>query len=104
MEPKTPGAINGGLMKKDDTAKHPLVLIEIPQEYQLDELDIVATNIWNGKSSAILPEIDEVILNPQPPDPEHLIFNGILEPWIAIILIFLLMILVIFWIIKRYTE
>jgi predicted enzyme related to lactoylglutathione lyase len=30
MEPKTPGAINGGLMKKDDTAKHPLVLIEVP--------------------------------------------------------------------------
>lgn len=30
MEPKQPGAINGGLMKKDDTARHPLVLIEVP--------------------------------------------------------------------------
>ena len=29
MEPKEPGAINGGLMKRDDTGKHPIVLIEV---------------------------------------------------------------------------
>ena len=79
-------------------------VIKIPQEYQLNELDIVATNIWNGKSVATLPEIDEVILNPTLPDPQHLIFDGILEPWIILVLVFALMILVIFYIIKKYQK
>ena len=78
--------------------------IAVPEEYQLDELDVIATNIWNGKSSTVLPEIDEVTLNPSLPDSEHLIFEGVLEPWIILILVFALMILVIFWIIKRYNE
>ena len=30
MEPKEPGAINGGLLKRDDTGKHPVILIEVP--------------------------------------------------------------------------
>jgi predicted enzyme related to lactoylglutathione lyase len=30
LEPKTPGAINGGLLKRDDTGKHPVILIEVP--------------------------------------------------------------------------
>ena len=79
-------------------------VISVPQEHQLDELDIVATNVWNGKASAALPEIDETQLNPQSPDPQHLIFDGVLEPWIVIVLVFMLMILVIFWIIKRFKE
>ena len=54
-------------------------VISVPQEYQLDELDIIAANIWSGKTSVTLPEIDEVTLNPQPPDAEHLIFEGVLE-------------------------
>ena len=29
MEPKTPGAINGGLLKRDPTGKHPVILIEV---------------------------------------------------------------------------
>ncbi len=29
MEPKTPGAINGGLLKRDETGKHPVILIEV---------------------------------------------------------------------------
>ena len=78
--------------------------IAVPEEYQLDELNIIATNIWNGKTSAILPEIDEVMLNPQLPDPEHLIFQEVLESWIILVLVFALMILVIFWIIKKYNE
>ena len=83
---------------------HSTCTIAVPEEYQLDELNIIATNIWNGKASTILSPIDEVTLNPQPPDPEHLIFDGVLEPWIILILIFALMILVIFWIIKIYNE
>ena len=79
-------------------------VVSVPQEYQLDELNIVATNMWSGKASTTLPEIDETQLNPQPPDPEHLIFDGILEPWIIIVLVFLLMVLVIFWIIRKYQE
>lgn len=78
--------------------------IPVPEEYQLDELNIIATNIWNGKTSAILPEIDQIVLNPQPPDPEHLIFDGVLEPWILLVLVFTLMILAIFWIIRKYHE
>ena len=79
-------------------------VISVPEEYQLDELNITATNIWNGKSSAVLPEIDEVTLNPQLPDPEHLIFYGVLESWIILVLVFVLMTLAIFWIIKRYGD
>jgi predicted enzyme related to lactoylglutathione lyase len=30
MEPKEPGAINGGLLKRDSTSKHPVILIEVP--------------------------------------------------------------------------
>ncbi len=79
-------------------------VISVPQEHQLDELNIVAINIWNGKASTILPEIDETQLNPQPPDAEHLIFDGVLESWIVIVLVFLLMVLVIFWIIRKYQQ
>ena len=79
-------------------------VVSVPQEYQLDELSIVATNMWSGKASATLPEIDEVTLNPQPPDPQHLIFDGVLESRIVIVLVFLLMVLVVFWIIKRFKE
>ena len=79
-------------------------VISVPQEYQLDELNIVATNIWSGKASVTLPEIDETQLNPQPPNPQHLIFDGVLESWIVIVLIFLLMVLAIFWIIRKYQE
>ena len=78
--------------------------IPVPEEYQLDELDVIATNIWNGKASTVLTEIDEVMLNPVLPDPEHLIFDGVLEPWIILVLVFALIILAIFWIIKRYQE
>ncbi len=60
-------------------------VVSVPQKHQLDELNITATNIWNGKASATLPEIDENILNPKPPDAEHLIFDGILESWIVIL-------------------
>jgi len=81
-----------------------ICVTEAPQEYQLDELDITATNTWNGKSFTTLPEIDEVMLNPQLPDPEHLVFEGMLESWIILILVFTLIILQIFWIIKRYTK
>ena len=81
-----------------------ICVVPVPEEYQLDELDVVAINIWNGKASTTLPEIDKVALNPQPPDLEHLIFHGILESWIIMILVFALMILIIFWIIKKYTH
>ena len=30
MESKTAGAINGGLLKRDETGKNPLILIEVP--------------------------------------------------------------------------
>ncbi|MDH3501602.1 MAG: hypothetical protein OEL69_03730 [Nitrosopumilus sp.] len=78
--------------------------ISVPQEYQLDKLEIIATNIWDGKASATLPKIDEVTLNPQPPDPQHLIFDGVLKSWIIMVLVFLLMILAIYWIVKKYKE
>ena len=78
--------------------------IIVSEEYQLDELNIVATNIWSGKASIVLPEIDEVTLNPPSPDPEHLIFDRMLESWIIIVLVFTLMLLVIFWIIRKYQE
>ncbi|MGI9567610.1 MAG: hypothetical protein ACR2LL_11445, partial [Nitrosopumilus sp.] len=66
--------------------------------------NITATNMWKGTATTILPEIEEIVLNPQPPDPKHLISDGMLEPWIILVLVFALMILAIFWIIKRYNE
>jgi len=30
MTPKEPGSINGGLLKKDPTGEHPLIVIEVP--------------------------------------------------------------------------
>ena len=78
--------------------------ISVPEEYQLDELNIVANNIWDGIASAVLSPIDEVILNPPSPNPVNLIFDGVLESWIILALVFALMTLVIFWIIKRYNE
>ncbi|WP_316506276.1 hypothetical protein [Nitrosopumilus sp.] len=78
--------------------------IAVPEEYQLSELNITATNMWKGTATTILPEIEEIVLNPQPPDPKRLISDGMLEPWIILVLVFALMILAIFWIIKRYNE
>ena len=34
MKPKEPGAINGGLLKKDPTGEHPVIVIDVPS---LDE-------------------------------------------------------------------
>ena len=79
-------------------------VIAVPQDHQLSELNITGTNIWNGISSVILPEIDKDMLNPPPKDLENLIFDVVLETWIVIILAFLLMILAISWIIKKYSE
>ncbi len=28
--PKTPGAINGGMVKRDETGKHPVIVIKVP--------------------------------------------------------------------------
>jgi predicted enzyme related to lactoylglutathione lyase len=52
MEPKTPGAINGGLMKKDDTAKHPLVLIEVPS------IDEHLKKIEQNGGKTVMPKIN----------------------------------------------
>ncbi len=30
MHPKEPGAINGGLLPKDPTGKHPIIVIDVP--------------------------------------------------------------------------
>jgi len=30
MHPKEPGAINGGLLKKDQTSEHPVIVIDVP--------------------------------------------------------------------------
>jgi len=78
--------------------------VKVPQEYQLDELDIIATNDWNGRTHATLPSIDKSMLNPQPPDLEHLIFYGLLESWVILILVFALMILAIYFIVKKYWD
>lgn len=52
MEPKTPGAINGGLMKKDDTAKYPFVLIEVPS------IDEHLKKIEQNSGKTVMPEIN----------------------------------------------
>ena len=52
MEPKQPGAINGGLMKKDDTAKHPFVLIEV------QSIDEHLKKIEQNGGKTVMPKIN----------------------------------------------
>ncbi|MGI9567178.1 MAG: hypothetical protein ACR2LL_09235 [Nitrosopumilus sp.] len=102
--------INDVIIEEDDLPEcfknnsPSICAIAVPEEYQLDKLDVVATNIWSGKASVILPSLDEVILNPSLPNPEYLIFKGTLEPWIIPVLVLALMVLAIFWVVKRYNE
>ncbi|WP_316505575.1 VOC family protein [Nitrosopumilus sp.] len=52
MEPKQPGAINGGLMKKDDTAKHPVILVEVPS------IDEHLKKIEQNGGKTVMPKIN----------------------------------------------
>ncbi len=62
-------------------------VISVPQEYQLDEINIIATNIWSGTAITTLSEIDETQLNPSPPNPITSIFDLVLYEWIVILLV-----------------
>ena len=62
-------------------------ILSLSESEYLAELDITATNIWNGASVAILPEIDPVMLNPSPPNPITSIFDLVLYEWIVILLV-----------------
>jgi len=102
--------INDVIFAEDDlpecfnTESPSTCVIAVPQEYHLEHLDITATNIWNGISTATLDEIDETLLNPPPKDLEHLVFDGVLESWIIIVLAFLLVILAVYFIVKKYWD
>jgi len=62
-------------------------ILSLSESEYLAELDITATNIWNGASVATLPEIDPVMLNPSPPNPITSIFDLVLYEWIVILLV-----------------
>ncbi|MCI0562888.1 MAG: VOC family protein [Nitrososphaera sp.] len=51
MMPKTPGAINGGLMKKDQTGTHPVIVIDVP------DVDGHLKQIEEAGGKVIMPKI-----------------------------------------------
>lgn len=52
MEPKQPGSINGGLMKRDDdTGKHPMILIEVPS------IDEYLKKVEQNDGKTVLPKV-----------------------------------------------
>ncbi|WP_316505578.1 hypothetical protein [Nitrosopumilus sp.] len=62
-------------------------IISVPESEYLKELEIVATNIWSGTAVVTLPEIDETMLNPSPPNPITSIFDLVLYEWVVILLV-----------------
>ena len=52
MRPKTPGAINGGLMKRDDTTKSPVIVIDV------ENLDNHLTKIKNAGGKVVMPKTE----------------------------------------------
>lgn len=52
LKPKEPGSINGGLLKKDPTGNHPVIVIDVPS---LDE-HIAKIEAAGGKT--IMPKIE----------------------------------------------
>ena len=62
-------------------------IVSLPESKYLIQLEITATNIWSGKSVAILQEIDETVLNPSPPNPITSIFDLVLYEWIVMLLV-----------------
>lgn len=85
--------INGILFAEDDLPSCFKIksggtcTLSLPESEYLAELDITATNVWSGNSVATLPEIDEDILNPSPPNPITSIFDLVLYEWIVILLV-----------------
>ena len=51
MEPKTAGAINGGLLKRDETGKNPVILIEVPS------IDEHLKKIEQNDGKTVMPKI-----------------------------------------------
>ena len=76
----------------------------VPQDHQLSELKIIATNMWGGTATTTLPEIEVTDLNPVPPDPVHFLFDGIIYDWILIVLVLLFVGLLAYLIFKKLRE
>ena len=51
MKPKEPGSINGGLLKKDPTGNHPVIVIDVPS------LDEHIAKIESAGGKTIMPKI-----------------------------------------------
>ena len=52
MEPKIPGAINGGLFKKDPTGNHPILVIKV------DSIDEYTKKVENSGGKIVMPKIE----------------------------------------------
>ena len=51
MRPKEPGSINGGLLKKDPSGQHPVIVIDVPS------IDDHITKIESAGGKTIMPKI-----------------------------------------------
>jgi len=79
-------------------------VISAPSEHQLAELNITAQNMWMGKATATLPEIDQTQLNPTLPDPVHFLFEGIVFDWMIIVLVMMLVVYFVYKIVRWYKR
>ncbi len=52
MRPKEPGAINGGLLKKDPTGEHPVLVIDVPS------IDEHIKKIESAGGKVVMPKIE----------------------------------------------
>ena len=52
MHPKEPGAINGGLLPKDSTGSHPMIVIDVPS------IDEHIKKVESGGGKTIMPKIE----------------------------------------------
>jgi uncharacterized protein len=51
MTPKEPGAINGGLLKRDDTGKAPMIVIDVPS------IDEHISKITDAGGKQVMPKV-----------------------------------------------
>lgn len=52
MRPKTPGAINGGMLKKDPTATYPILIIDV------QDVDAHLAQVKQAGGKVVMPKIE----------------------------------------------
>ena len=76
--------------------------MSVPKDEQLEQLNIVGTNIWGGISTETLPVLTPEQLNPVPPNPINSIFKLSIFGFVIILLVMLLVTYLLYRILRKY--